>query len=55
MALICLLLLAPTPSKYRWVNWSMAALSTFWFVLLAVEELLAQRRLDRGTSRGGRT
>lgn len=55
MTIICLLLLAPTPAKYRWVNESMAALSFFWFVLLAAEELLAQRRSDAGTPRGGST
>jgi len=52
MTVICLLLLAPTPAKYRWVNGSMAALSLFWFVLLAAEELLSQRGSDRASSRG---
>ncbi len=52
MTVICLLLLAPTPAKYRWVNWSMAALSLFWFVLLAAEELLSQRGSDLPSPRG---
>jgi hypothetical protein len=38
-AVACLLLLAPTPPEFRWVNLSMAALGIFWFVLLSIEEL----------------
>jgi hypothetical protein len=55
MTIICLLLLAPTPAKYRWVNESMAALSFFWFVLLAAEELLAQRGSGPASPRGGQS
>ena len=47
MSATCLVLLAPTPETYRWVNLSMAALSSVWFVLLATEEILAQRGGDR--------
>ena len=50
---ICLLLLAPTPEKYRWVNLSMAALSLMWFVLFAAEEILARRCDNR--PRAGRS
>jgi hypothetical protein len=47
MSATCLVLLAPTPEKYRWVNLSMAALSLMWFVLFAVEEILARRSDNR--------
>ena len=50
----CLLLLGPTPPQFRWVNLSMAALSTFWFVLLALEEIVAGRRNDRPHVERGR-
>ena len=53
MSAACLLLLAPTPEKYRWVNLSMAALSLMWFVLLATEEILARR--DENRPRAGRS
>jgi hypothetical protein len=53
MTAACLLLLAPTPEKYRWVNLSMAALSLMWFVLFAVEEILARRGDNR--PRAGRS
>jgi arginine exporter protein ArgO len=53
MSAACLLLLAPTPEKYRWVNLSMGALSLMWFVLLAVEEILARRGESR--PRAGRS
>jgi hypothetical protein len=53
MSVTCLVLLAPTPEKYRWVNLSMAALSFVWFVLLATEEIFAQRGGDR--PRAGRS
>jgi hypothetical protein len=38
IAIISLLLLAPTPADSRWVNVVMAALAFFWFVLLSIEE-----------------
>ncbi len=53
MSAACLLLLAPTPEKYRWVNLSMGALSLMWFVLLATEEILARR--DENRPRAGRS
>lgn len=47
LGVIGLLLLEPTPEKFRWVNLAIAGLAFFWFVLLSLEEL---------TSRGpGRT
>ena len=53
MSAACLLLLAPTPEKYRWVNLSMAALSLMWFVAFVVEEILARR--GEGRPRAGRS
>jgi hypothetical protein len=53
MSATCLLLLAPTPEKYRWVNLSMGGLSLMWFVLLAAEEILARR--DENRPRAGRS
>ena len=53
MSVTCLVLLAPTPEKYRWVNLSMAALSLMWFVAFAVEEILARR--GEGGPRAGRS
>jgi hypothetical protein len=54
ITLICLLLIPPTPEQFRWVNLSMAGLSLFWFVLLALEELLTQRRHQRQHQGGAR-
>jgi hypothetical protein len=42
-----LLLLPATPGALRWVNLGMAALALFWFSLLAVEDLITQRRGER--------
>ena len=42
-----LLLYAPTPAKYRWVNLAMAALALFWFILFAIEDLTRARREGR--------
>ena len=52
MSVTCLVLLAPTPEKYRWVNLSMAALSLMWFVafavgLFAVEQVHVGQRVQR--------
>jgi hypothetical protein len=38
VAAVSLLLLPPTPSDFRWVNLTMAAIAFFWFVLLGIEE-----------------
>ncbi|MEP7059346.1 MAG: hypothetical protein ABI828_01325 [Actinomycetota bacterium] len=35
---ISVLLLAPTPLEFWWLNIAMAGLAFFWFVMLAVEE-----------------
>ncbi|MEA2521186.1 MAG: hypothetical protein QOI81_832 [Actinomycetota bacterium] len=35
---ISVLLLAPTPETFWWVNVTMAGIAFFWFVMLAIEE-----------------
>jgi hypothetical protein len=44
LAVVCLVLLAPTPPEFRWVNLAMAGLAAFWAVMLAGEELARRRR-----------
>lgn len=46
VAAACLILLAPTPTAYRWINLSMAGLALFWFVMLTIELVGARRRGD---------
>lgn len=46
-----LALLVPTPDEFRWVNLSMAALATFWFVLLTIEEISERNDRDHGGER----
>jgi hypothetical protein len=43
-AVVCALLIAPTPAEFRWVNLAMIGLALFWAVLLSVEELARGRR-----------
>jgi len=52
VAIAMVLLLEPTPEKYRWVNVALAALAAFWFVLFLIEDVLRARR-ERRPSRGG--
>jgi hypothetical protein len=47
VSLAFLALLVPTPSEFRWVNLSMAALAGFWFVLLTIEQISQQRAEPR--------
>jgi hypothetical protein len=42
-ALVCLLMIPPTPSEFRWVNLAMAGLASFWAVLLTIEEVASRR------------
>jgi hypothetical protein len=42
-----LLLYAPTPAKYRWVNLFLAGLAMFWFVLFMFEDIGTARRARR--------
>lgn len=44
LAVICLALVPATTPEFRWVNFSMAVLAAFWAILLAIEEMAAQRR-----------
>jgi hypothetical protein len=44
VGITCLLLYGPTPSQFRWLNLAMAALSCFWFVLLAIEDMTKDPR-----------
>ena len=51
LALVALVLLPLTPSEFRWLNVSMAALALFWAITLTIEELSntkdARARKDR--------
>ncbi|MEP6758517.1 MAG: hypothetical protein ABJB55_04925 [Actinomycetota bacterium] len=42
-----LLLYAPTPAKFRWVNLALAALALFWFILFTIEDLIRAHREGR--------
>jgi hypothetical protein len=42
-----LFMLIPTPAEFRWLNLAMAGLALFWGILLALEELLADRMAMR--------
>jgi hypothetical protein len=42
-ALVCLLMIPPTPNEFRWVNLSMAGLASFWCVLLTIEHASSRR------------
>lgn len=44
VAVVCLLMLVPTPAEFRWLNVAMASLAAFWGVLLGVEETATARR-----------
>jgi hypothetical protein len=46
LAVVCLLLLEPTPATYRWVNLATAALAVFWGVMLFLEERAFRRSPD---------
>jgi intracellular septation protein A len=47
LTVICLVLVAPTPAEFRWVNYSMAGLAGLWAVLMAIESL-TRGRGERG-------
>jgi hypothetical protein len=42
-ALVCVLMIPPTPNEFRWVNISMAGLALFWAVLLGIEDVVSHR------------
>jgi len=46
-AVVCALLIAPTPAEFRWVNLTMIALALFWAVLVAGEDFARARRRRR--------
>ena len=37
LALLCLIMIEPTPEQYRWVNLVGAGLALFWCVMLFIE------------------
>lgn len=43
-ALVCILMIPPTPNEFRWVNISMAGLALFWSVLLGIEDVVSHRQ-----------
>jgi hypothetical protein len=52
IAAAALILYEPTPEDLRWLNLAMAGLATFWFILLALEDVSRQRdRHDPGDER----
>jgi len=54
IAVAMLLLYAPTPEKYRWVNLALAGLALFWFILFLLEDLGRARRDQRRLGGGPR-
>ena len=42
-AVVCALMIPPTPGEFRWVNVSMGILALFWAVLLAIEDVVIHR------------
>ena len=51
LALVCVLLLPPTPAEYRWVDLAAAGLSGFWATMIGIEDLLTARRSTRAQER----
>jgi len=43
-AAVCIALLPVSPEEFLWVNLACAGLAMFWALLLAIEELAADRR-----------
>jgi hypothetical protein len=50
-ATVCLLMIPPTPTEFRWVNISMAGLALFWAVLLGIEDMVSHRDRPRDDRR----
>ncbi|MEO8422332.1 MAG: hypothetical protein ABI595_00285 [Actinomycetota bacterium] len=44
VALVFVLMIAPTPAEFRWLNLVMAGLALFWATLLGIEDLSNRRR-----------
>ena len=51
LALLCLLMLEPTPAAYRWVNLVSAGVAIFWAILLLLEERSLLRITPSGPPR----
>jgi hypothetical protein len=43
-ALVCILMIPPTPNEFRWVNVSTAGLALFWAVLVGIEDVVSHRQ-----------
>jgi len=52
-ALVCALLIAPTPAEFRWVNLTMIGLALFWAVMVAGEDFARRRRRGRPAAGAG--
>jgi hypothetical protein len=59
LALLCLIMLEPTPAQYRWVNLFGAGLALFWAIMLYLEERsllkITPRVSDERTDRSRRS
>jgi hypothetical protein len=42
-AVVCLLMIPPTPNEFRWVDLAMAGLASLWAVLLTIEDISSRR------------
>jgi hypothetical protein len=42
-AVVCVLMIPPTPNEFRWVNIGAAGLALFWAVLLGIEDVVSHR------------
>jgi hypothetical protein len=50
-AVVCLLMIPPTPTEFRWVNIGAGGVALFWAVLLGIEDVVSHRdRPDDGPS-----
>ena len=54
LAVICLVMLEPTPAEYRWVNLFAAGLALFWAVMLFLEERSLVRWMSPRNGPAGR-
>ena len=54
VAVVCLVLLAPTPAEFRWVNLLMAGIALFWCVLMTAEDVSRARAARRAAAGAAR-
>jgi hypothetical protein len=52
-ALVCVLMIPPTPNEFRWVNIAMAGLALFWALLLGIEDVVSHRARPGDDDRTG--